>query len=123
MIYMEVAGMSRIVFKIIVPILLMAMWLDVAYYVCLTDGQLDWTRFVIVAGLPYGIKAMGGILYPVGFDLQGGIMVLALNLFLGAFLGVFALVIRIFKILWEIGDILLFDVILRKLPRVDESTY
>lgn len=123
MIYMEVAGMSRIVFKIIVPILLMAMWLDVSYYACLTDGQLDWTRFIIVAGLPYGIKAMGGILYPVGFDLQGGIMVLALNLFWGAFLGVFALAIRILKILWEIGDILLFDVILRKLPRVDERTY
>ena len=122
MIYME-AGMSRIVFKIIVPILLMAMWLDVSYYACLTDGQLDWTSFIIVAGLPYGIKAMGGILYPVGFDLQGGIMVLALNLFLGAFLGVFALAIRILKILWEIGDILLFDVILRKLPRVDERTY
>ena len=115
--------MSRIVFKIMVPILLMVMWLDVSYYACLTDGQLDWPQFIIVSGLPYGIEAMGGILYPVGFDLQGGIMVLALNLFLGAFLGVFALAIRILKILWEIGDILLFDVILRKLPRVDERTY
>lgn len=115
--------MSRVIFKIIIPIVIMTLWMDVAYYACLDNGTLDFMKFWVVAGLPYGIKAMGGILFPIGFGLQGGILVLALNLALGGLLGVFALAFRIIRILGEILDILLFDVIFRKLPVIDESTY
>lgn len=120
MIYTEESGMSRIIFKIILPIAIMALWMDVAYYACLDNGNFDFMKFWIVAGLPYGIKAMGGILYPVGFDLQGGILILALNIILGAVLGGFALAFKILAIIGEIVNILLFDVILRKLPVIDE---
>lgn len=115
--------MSRVIFKIIIPIVLMALWMDVAYYACLDNGTLDVAKFWIVAGLPYGMKAMGGILFPVGFSLQGGILILALNIALGGLLGGFALAFRIIKILGEILDIMLFDVIFRKLPVIDETNY
>lgn len=115
--------MSRVIFKIIIPIVIMALWMDVAYYACLDNGSLDFMKFWLFAGLPYGIKAMGGILFPVGFSLQGGIMILALNLILGGLIGGFALAFRILRILGEILDILLFDVIFRKLPVIDERTY
>lgn len=114
--------MSRIIFKKILPILIMALWMDVAYYACIDNGTLNFMKFWIIAGLPYGIKAMGGILYPVGFDLQGGILILALNVILGAMIGGFALAFRILTIIGEIMNIILFDVLFRKLTVIDEST-
>lgn len=80
---MEVAGIKRVLFKILLPALLIALWLNVAYYPSLKDGQLDYFTYWIIAGLPFGIKAIGGIFYPVGFDLQGGVAVLAMNVVLG----------------------------------------
>ena len=88
---MEVAGMKRVLFKILLPALLIAFWMDVAYYPSLKDGQLDYFTYWIIAGLPFGIKAIGGIFYPVGFDLQGGIAVLAMNVVLGGLVGGFVL--------------------------------
>ena len=116
---MEVAGMKRVLFKILLPALLIALWLDAAYYPSLKDGQLDYFTYWIIAGLPFGIKAMGGIFYPVGFDLQGGVAVLAMNVVLGGLLGGFVLIFRILGIIKEIIEFVVFDIICRDLPVID----
>lgn len=116
---MEVAGMKRVLFKILLPALLISFWMDVAYYPSLKDGQLDYFTYWIIAGLPFGIKAIGGIFYPVGFDLQGGIAVLAMNVVLGGLLGGFVLIFRMFCIIKEIIEFIVFDIICRDLPVID----
>ena len=116
---MEVAGMKRVLFKILLPALLIALWLDVAYYPSLKDGQLDYFTYWIIAGLPFGIKAIGGIFYSVGFDLQGGVAVLAMNVVLGGLLGGFVLIFRILGIIKEIIEFIVFDIICRDLPVID----
>ena len=116
---MEVAGMKRVLFKILLPALLIALWLDVAYYPSLKDGQLDYFTYWIIARLPFGIKAIGGIFYPVGFDLQGGVAVLAMNVVLGGLLGGFVLIFRMLCIIKEIIEFIVFDIICRDLPVID----
>lgn len=111
--------MKKVLFKILLPTLFIVFWLNVAYHPCLVDGKLDWYRFWIFAGLPFGIKAMGGVFYPVGFDLQGGIFVLALNVILGGLIGGFALIIRIIKIILAIIDVIVFDLCCRDLEVIE----
>ena len=120
MICTEVDGMRRLIFKVFLPVIFIAVWLNISYYPCLGEnGQLDTFKFLLIAGLPFGIKAMGGIFYPVGFDLQGGIVVLALNLILGGIIGVFALAFTILGIIKELIEFVIFDVLLRNAEVID----
>lgn len=110
--------MKRLVFKIIVPIILIAIWMNVAYYPCLKDGQLDLFMYWLIVGCPFGIKALGVIFYPVGFDLSGGVFVLGLNIILGGLIGGFVLIFKMIGIVIEVIKFFLFDVMRIFIPVV-----
>lgn len=119
MISMEVECMRRVLFKILLPAILIALWMNVTYYACVKDGQLDYFMYWLITGCPFGIKAIGGFLYPVGFDISGGLGVLALNLVLGGIVGGVVLIFKILGIGVEVIKFFIFDVFGRTLPVID----
>ena len=58
MICMEVDGMKRVLFKVILPLAFIVVWLDMCYWICLGDNGMNWFQFWIMCGFPFGIQKM-----------------------------------------------------------------
>ena len=64
MICMEVDGMKRVLFKVILPLAFIVVWLDMCYWICLGDNGMNWFQFWIMSGFPFGIQKMLVLLIP-----------------------------------------------------------
>ena len=82
MICMEEAGMKKVLFRIIIPILILA----------------DW----IMVGCPYGMRKMSMFLVPKNFGIAGSIGILALDCIIGGLIGGMIVIIRIINTVMEI---------------------
>ena len=80
---MEVDGMKRVLFKVIVPAVIIEVWMLTCYPVCNKAEGFDWFLYWIIAGCPFGIRRMCLWLIPKNFVISGSIGVLALNCIIG----------------------------------------
>ena len=67
MICMGEVGMKRALFKIIVPVLILGLWILMCYQVCQQENGFDYFLFWIMVGFPYGIRKMCMFLIPKNF--------------------------------------------------------
>ena len=87
----------------IAAILLIA-WLG--QYIYVVDGQIDWFRFCMVFGVPFGLPYML-IVLPIGGSISRGIGILALNAIIGALFGfVIATIVFIRSVFYLVGHII-----------------
>lgn len=93
MICMEVDGMKRVLFKIILPLAFIAVWLNMCYWICLGENGMNWFQFWIMSGLV--------LLIPRNFGIAGSIGILALDAIIGGMIGVIVLAIKIVAIIRE----------------------
>ena len=96
MICMEVDGMKRVLFKVILPMAFIVIWLDMCYF-----------QFWIMSGFPFGIQKMLVLLIPRNFGIAGSIGVLALDAVIGGMIGVIVLAIKIIAIIREVINIIM----------------
>lgn len=106
MICMEVAGVSRVLFKIIIPLCVLALWLFLCYPICNTSDGFDHFLYWIMVGCPYGIRKMCMLLVPKNFGIAGTVGVLAFNCVIGGLIGGILVFVRIIAIFTEIIKLL-----------------
>ena len=87
--------MKRVLFKIIVPIALITVWMLTCYQVCNKTEGFDWFLYWIIVGCPFGIRRMCFWLIPKNFGISGSIGILALNCILGGLSGGIVLIVKI----------------------------
>ena len=107
MICMEVDGMKRVLFKVILPLAFVAVWLNMCYWICLGENGANWFQFWIMSGFPFGIQKMLVLLIPRNFGIAGSIGVLALDAVIGGMIGVIVLAIKIIAIIREVINIIM----------------
>ena len=71
MICMEVDGMKKVLFKVIVPAVIIAVWMLTCYPVCNKAEGFDWFLYWIIVGCPFGIRRMFLWLIPKNFGISG----------------------------------------------------
>lgn len=101
MICMEVDGMKRVLFKILIPAVVIAGWLITCYPVCRKPGGFDLFLYWILAGFPFGIRKMCVLLIPRNFGIAGGVGVLASNGIVGGLIGGFVVIWKVLGIAAE----------------------
>ena len=99
--------MKRVLFKIIVPVLILGLWMLMCYPVCQQENGFDYFLFWIMVGFPYGIRKMCMFLVPKNFGIAGSIGVLALDAVIGGMIGVIVLAIKIIAIIREVINIIM----------------
>ena len=104
---MEVDGMKRVLFKVILPLAFIVVWLDMCYWICLGDNGMNWFQFWIMSGFPFGIQKMLVLLIPRNLGIAGSIGVLALDAVIGGMIGVIVLAIKIIAIIREVINIIM----------------
>ena len=107
MICMEVDGMKRVLFKVILPLAFIVVWLNMCYWICLGENGVNWFQFWIMSGFPFGIQKMLVLLIPRNFGIAGSIGVLALDAVIGGMIGVIVLAIKIIAIIREVINIIM----------------
>lgn len=107
MICMEVVGMKRVLFNIVIPLSVMVLWMITCYPVCNKAEGFDYFLYWIMVGCPYGIRKMCMILIPRNFGIAGSMGVLALNCIVGGLIGGIVLIIRVIKIFIEIFGVII----------------
>ena len=107
MICMEEDGMKRVLFKLILPMAFIVIWLDMCYWICLGENGMNWLQFWIMGGFPFGIQKMLVLLIPRNFGIAGSIGVLALDAIIGGMIGVIVLAIKIIAIIREVINIIM----------------
>ena len=109
--------MKRVLFKIILPSVLLAFWIMICYSICNKPEGLDTFQLWIFVGFPYGIRKMSMFLLPRGFGIAGSIGVLALNAIIGGLLGGIVVIFKMMGIVLEILKII-FEFVLEKNGRL-----
>ena len=107
MMCMEEDGMKRVLFKLILPMAFIVIWLDMCYWICLGENGMNWLQFWIMGGFPFGIQKMLVLLIPRNFGIAGSIGVLALDAIIGGMIGVIVLAIKIIAIIREVINIIM----------------
>ena len=107
MIWMEVDGMKRVLFKVSLPLAFIVVWLDMCYWICLGDNGMNWFQFWIMSGFPFGMQKMLVLLIPRNFGIAGSIGVLALDAIIGGMIGAIVLAIKIIAIIREVINIIM----------------
>lgn len=79
--------LKRVLFKVIVPAVIIVVWMLTCYPVCNKAEGFDWFLYWIIAGCPFGIRRMCLWLIPKNFSISGSIGVLALNCIIGGLIG------------------------------------
>ena len=102
MICTEVAGMKRILVKIVLPVSLLAVWMITCYPICRKAEGFDFFLYWVLVGCPYGIRKMCMILIPKNFGIAGSIGILALNCIVGGLIGGVVVILRMVMVLMEI---------------------
>lgn len=106
MICMEVAGMKRILFKIVLPVSLLAAWMITCYPICRKAEGFDFFLYWVLVGCPYSIKKMCILLIPKNFGIAGSMGILALNCIVGGLIGGVVVILRMVTVLMEIIKII-----------------
>ena len=91
--------MKRVLFKVIVPAVIIVVWMLTCYPVCNKAEGFECFLFWIIAGCPFGIRRMCLWLIPKNFSISGSIGILALNCIIGG-------VVLIFKIIGIAGELI-----------------
>jgi len=104
---MEVDGVKRVLFKIIIPVFLIVVWMITCYSVCNKAEGFDLFLYWIMVGFPFGIHRMCLWLVPRNFGISGSIGVFALNCIIGGLIGGVVLIVKIIKIITEIFRMIL----------------
>lgn len=99
--------MKRVLFKVILPLLVIAVWMNMCYCICVDGNGVNWFQFWIMSGFPFGIRKMLMLLIPRNFGIAGSIGVLALDAIIGGVIGVVVLAIKIAAIIKEVISIIL----------------
>lgn len=102
MICMEVAGLKKALFKIFVPLCVLALWMLTCYPVCNKSGGFDYFLYWILVGCPHGIRKMCMFLVPKNFGIAGSMGILALNCVAGGLIGGIIVLVGITVIFTEI---------------------
>jgi hypothetical protein len=98
---MEVDGLKRVLFKIVLPALVITAWLCTVYWPCKKADGFDVFLFWILGGLPFGIKKMGAVL-PIGGSLMYSLGILSIDLILGGLVGGIIVIIKAVMIMAEV---------------------
>lgn len=106
MICMEVDGTKRVVFNILLPGVILAVWMNTCFYVCRGTEGFDFFLYWLLVGFPYGIRKMCMVLVPRNFGLGTSLAILALNGIAGGLIGGIVVIFRIFRIFGEIISII-----------------
>ena len=118
---MEVAGVKRVLFKIILPAGLLAAWMLTCYPVCNKADGFDVFLYWILVGCPYGLRKMCMILVPKNFGIAGSMGILALNCVVGGLIGGVVAIWRMVTVLAEIIKVIR-DYFWTRCPKVHEMT-
>ena len=102
----RVAGMKRILVKIVLPVSLLAVWMITCYPICRKAEGFDFFLYWVLVGCPYGIRKMCMILIPKNFGIAGSIGILALNCIVGGLIGGVVVILRMVMVLMEIIKII-----------------
>ena len=94
--------MKRVLFKVILPLLVIAVWMNMCYWICVDGNGVNWFQFWIMSGFPFGIRKMLMLLIPRNFGIAGSIGILALNCIVGGLIGGIIVLVRIIVIFTEI---------------------
>lgn len=103
---MEVDGMKRVLFNILLPGIILAVWMNTCFYVCRKPEGFDFFLYWMLVGFPYGIRKMCLVLIPRNFSLGISLAILALNGIVGGLIGGIVVVCRIIDIAVEIISII-----------------
>lgn len=96
----------RLLKNSILPIMAILLIALLGQYIYIVDGQIDWFRFCMVFGVPFGLPYMLVVL-PIGGSISRGIGILALNAIIGALLGgVIAGIVFVKSVNYLIGHII-----------------
>ena len=87
--------MKRVLFKIIVPVFLIAVWMITCYPVCNKADRFDLLLYWILVGCPCGVHRMCLWIVPRNYGISGSIGVFALNCIIGGLIGGVVLLIKI----------------------------
>lgn len=66
--------MKRVLFKVIVPAVIIAVWMLTCYPVCNKAEGFDGFLYWIIAGCPFGVRRMCLWLIPKNFGISGSIV-------------------------------------------------
>lgn len=106
MICMGEDGMKRVLFKVMIPAVLIALWMITCYPVCNKPEGFDFFLYWILVGCPFGIRKMFVFLVPRNFGIAGSMGALALNCIVGGLIGGIVLITKVVGILIEIVKIM-----------------
>lgn len=93
---------EKVLFRIIIPILILAAWMIMCYPVCAKADGVDYFLYWIMVGCPYGMRKMSMFLVPKNFGIAGSIGILALDCIIGGLIGGMIVIIRIINTVMEI---------------------
>ena len=94
--------MKKALFKIILPVCVLVLWMITCYQVCNKAEGFDYFLYWILVGCPYGIRKMCMFLVPKNFGIAGSMGILALNCIVGGLIGGIIVLVRIIVIFTEI---------------------
>lgn len=99
----------KLVKNTIIPLLAIALLAYLGHYIYMVDGDIDWLRFCLVFGIPFGIPYMLWVI-PIGGNPATSVAILALNVIIGAvfgcFIAAFAFVRAwVYLLRWGIGKL------------------
>ena len=96
----------RLLKNSILPIMAILLIALLGQYIYIVDGQIDWFRFCMVFGVPFGLPYMLEVL-PIGGSISRGIGILALNAIIGALFGfVIAGIVFVKSVIYLISHII-----------------
>ena len=94
--------MKKALFKIILPVCVLVLWMITCYQVCNKAEGFDYFLYWILVGCPYGIRKMCMFLVTKNFGIAGSMGILALNCIVGGLIGGIIVLVRIIVIFMEI---------------------
>mgnify|MGYP000240596671 CR=1 FL=1 len=94
--------MKKALFKIIILLCVLVLWMITCYPVCNKADGFDYFLYWILIGCPYGIRKMCKFLEPKNFGIAGSIGILALDCIIGGLIGGMIVIIRIINTVMEI---------------------
>lgn len=94
--------MVKILFKIILPLALLSVWICTCYWICKEAGGFNYFLFWVMTGWPFGTGKLSALLVPGKFGIAGGLGLIALNCVIGGMIGGIALVFKLLTIVRRI---------------------
>ena len=111
--------MKKMIKKVIVPMLVIAILFAVLRPFCIQDGKCNYFLLLLLMGIPFGIGKMCVWMVPRGFDLGGTLAVWTMNLLIGGLIGSVVLLAMIGQAIIYLSVFLLTVITgIHKIPRI-----